>query len=79
MTCPITGDALIEDRAGEPHWIRTDPEIHVSQELLDNADDRGLAFLAATYEIGEPCPEQPDTRHARLLTRSARTEASARS
>jgi hypothetical protein len=66
MICAITGDATVQERDGQLHWLRADPAIHVASELLGQANERGLAFIKARYEIGEWCPYQPTTRHARL-------------
>ena len=65
--CPINGTATVNhEYPGELRWVQTDPEIHVAQELIDTADELGLAFLKARYELGEPCPFEPRTIHARL-------------
>ncbi len=56
----------MQERDGQLHWLRADPAIHVSTELLGHAGDRGRAFLTARYEIGEWCPHDPTKRHARL-------------
>jgi hypothetical protein len=65
--CPITGTAIVQRRDhGLPYWLRADPEIHIIQEVIDEADADGLAFLTAKYEIGEQCPHLQGCRHARL-------------
>lgn len=69
-TCPITGDAVVSrvidiNRGDYLRWDRADPETHVTEELLAELDETGRAFLEAMYEVGEPCPEAPSTRHAR--------------
>lgn len=66
--CEITGDAAIQDRDGELVWLQADSAIHVSAELLDTIDERGKTFFEATYEIGEWCPWNPTTKHARRRT-----------
>jgi hypothetical protein len=72
VSCPITGDAVITSDDAAPdgmRWKQADPEIHVAahllNELLDDIDTRAKAFLLATYEIGEHCPHNPNTIHAR--------------
>lgn len=70
MSCEITGTAEITetqiDGRRELAWSRADPAIHVSSELLETADEQGLAFISAKYEIGEWCPHEPFSKHARL-------------
>lgn len=66
-SCPITGTAFVVDDDGELGWGQADPEIHVAVELLNqlDGDDLGRAFLTAMYKLGDPCPHQPGTIHAR--------------
>lgn len=72
MTCPITGTAEVQRThvatpdQDELYWLRADPEVHVSGELLAKIDPDGKAFLLGRYEVGEPCPHQTDVFHARL-------------
>jgi len=71
MACSITGTAVIRNiedpKTGEwiIEWRQTDPEIHVHTELISNA--KVLAHLEERYKVGEHCPHDPFTLHARLL------------
>jgi hypothetical protein len=65
--CSITGSAQISEHDGELRWDQADPAIHITIELLDELDDRGRAFLEASYEVGDQCWYRPDTRHARRV------------
>jgi hypothetical protein len=64
--CPIRGEATVVEFDGGVRWIRTDPEIHVTDELLASPDAR--QGLEAVYVIGESCPHATGMTHARLRT-----------
>jgi hypothetical protein len=74
MSCPITGLAVVTDDEGTLRWDQSDPAIHVSSKLLDTATEAGLAFLTERYELGEWCPHDPFSRHARHREVSAERE-----
>lgn len=72
--CPITGTATVARRVdavagkgevvyGRPEFARADPQIHVDPSVL--ADQVLLTLLETRYLIGEPCPRDPEQRHAR--------------
>lgn len=64
--CPVDGTAEVESVDGVGFlWVRADPTIHVAVELLDHDDQEPRRVIESRYEIGEWCPYQPDTRHAR--------------
>lgn len=64
MTCPITGEAVATTTPDGPSWVRTDPEIHVAVELLD--DEAAREAIEEIYTVSEECSHHPKTRHARL-------------
>lgn len=63
--CGITGEAWADQGPDGPVWTRTDTEIHVATQLLDDYPE-ARAFIEQTYELGEVCPLRPAARHARL-------------
>lgn len=71
--CVIKGDAAIttiynDDRTVQRlEWLKADPAIHVTKELLEQADPAGLRFLKAKYALGEECPFDRTCVHARLV------------
>lgn len=64
MTCPITGDATLQQTPEGIIWLQADEEIHVASELL--LSDTARAQIEYRYNVGEECPYYPSTRHARL-------------
>lgn len=62
--CPINGTATAQRINDQPEWLHADPEIHVSDELLEDAQD--VKWISQRYSIDEPCPHGQFVHHARL-------------
>jgi hypothetical protein len=49
VTCPITGTAIVELVDNRPSWHLAEPEVHISDELLQSP--RARAFIEGRYAI----------------------------
>lgn len=68
MSCTVTGVAELQwSLYVGVEFTRCDPEIHISDVLLADLDDGARRVVDDVYTIGEPCPDRPDTHHARLI------------
>lgn len=67
--CPVRGTAEVRRVNGAPEWVTSDPEVHIMNELLEDAD--AMAFLTERYGVQEPCPFDSSVTHARLKETSA--------
>jgi len=63
--CPFDGDAAVAIRpGGAPRWLRADPRVHVSPDLVTDPDAGPV--LAERYAVGRACPVDPGVLHATL-------------
>jgi hypothetical protein len=64
--CPVKGEAQVQRINDAPAWLRSDPEVHITDELLEDCD--AMSFVSERYEVAEPCPYARGLHHARLTT-----------